>query len=311
MVSPIGSAMKPTNVGSIGRGTAFQHMRPDARLAAGLQLRARNFAGRHAHDPEEDPKAAMAGERLKMKMKSKQKIGGPGGWMGLTHPDMLDPKMAEKAAVQLLKNPRKAAEIMQKLPEDSRRAVALSWALTELEDEFHKADQDRDGKLTFYEFQKWVKRVIEEGQNRDAATRPTTRQLIFVFISTTIPYIGFGMVDNGLMVIFGDQIDATLGVMFGASMLASAALGNAISNIFGMLLHGTITRFATKLGLPNPNLTLAQRKLPVVHSWTTAGSTVGVFVGCLLGMLPLLVMDQKKNEADRSNAKMAEEAKSA
>jgi hypothetical protein len=209
----------------------------------------------------------------------------------------------ERAAVKLLKKPEKAAEILAKLPVEQRRSVALAWALTELEEEFLKADRDKDGKLSYAEFKTWALSVIHTGPKLSTTERPERRQLFAVAIVAFVPFVGFGAVDNGLMVIFGDVLDSTMGLWFGCSMLASAALGNAISNVFGMLLHGTITRGADKLGLPDSGLTLAQRRLPIVHYWSTGGSTRGVFCGCLLGMTPLLLMNQTKKEEERAAAK--------
>lgn len=221
----------------------------------------------------------------------------------------LEKHAIEKAAAKLMSKPDKAAEVLSKLAPEDRRAVALSWALTELEEEFVKADSDHDGKLTYAEFKAWALKTIESGPQRAEVTEPTRRQLLCVSLGALVPFVGFGMVDNGLMVIYGDVIDGTLGVWFGFSMLASAALGNAISNIFGMVLHGTIHKWSDKLGLPDPHLTLAQRKLPTVHFWTTFGSTVGVFGGCLLGMTPLLWMDQTKKEEERSQSKLTDQVK--
>lgn len=224
-------------------------------------------------------------------------------WKGHGAPEV-DKNTVERAAARLLRQPERAAEVMATLPVDHRRAVALSWALTELEEEFAKADKDMDGKLSYREFQTWLLKVIQTGPQRDVVTEPSRRQLACVAVVGMVPFIGFGMVDNGLMVIYGDVIDSTLGMTFGFSMLASAALGNAISNIFGMLLHGTITKQAEKLGLPQARLTLAQQKSPKVHFWSTAGSTVGVFTGCLLGMTPLLFMNQTAKEEARSAEKL-------
>lgn len=219
-------------------------------------------------------------------------------------PKASTPHTVERAAVKLLRKPEKAAEVLTKLPVEQRRSVALAWALTELEEEFVKADRDKDGKLTYAEFKSWAQEVINTGPTRVELEEPTRWQLGAVAVATSVPFIGFGMVDNGLMVIFGDALDGTMGMWFGCSMLASAALGNAISNVFGMLLHGTITKGADRLGLPDARLTLSQRKLPSVHLWSTAGSTVGVFTGCLLGMTPLLLMDQTKKEEERASAKL-------
>jgi hypothetical protein len=223
-------------------------------------------------------------------------------WKG-HHSPPIDPHIAEKAAANLLRRPEKAAELLSNLPMEQRRVIALSWALTELEEEFAKADKDLDGKLSYAEFKEWATKVIESGRERDTESKPTRKQLFQVAIATSVPFVGFGCVDNGLMVIYGDVIDSTLGVYLGASMLASAALGNAISNIFGMLLHGTINKQAEKLGLPDPRLTLTQRKMPQVHTWTTLGSTIGVFTGCVLGMTPLFFMNQTAKEEQRAAAK--------
>lgn len=220
-------------------------------------------------------------------------------------PAGVDPLLAEKAAAQLLRRPEKAATVLATMPMDMRRSIALSWALTELEEEFSKADTDKDGKLDFKDFQNWAHNIIESGPQRDTTPDgPSSWQLTAICVTTMVPFIGFGLVDNGLMVIYGDVIDATLGMYLGFSMLASAALANAISNIFGMLLHGTITKWADKVGLPDARLTLAQRKMPMVHRFVVLGSCIGVFSGCLLGMSPLLFMDQNKKEAERSAEKV-------
>lgn len=224
-------------------------------------------------------------------------------WKG-HDPHGVTPHAVERAAVKLLRKPEKAAEVLAKLPVEQRRSVALAWALTELEEEFVKADRDKDGKLTYGEFKTWAQEVIKTGPRRPEVEAPTRQQLCAVAVATFVPFVGFGMVDNGLMVIFGDVLDSTMGMCFGCSMLASAALGNAISNVFGMLLHGSINKGADRLGLPDARLTLSQRKLSTVHYWSTAGSTFGVFTGCLLGMTPLLFMNQTKKEEERASAKL-------
>lgn len=206
----------------------------------------------------------------------------------------------EKAAAKLLHNPQKAADILSTMPLADRRTVALTWALNELEEDFKAADRDKDGQLNYKEFRDWADQIIEDAARRsEVVLDPTRKQCLFTMFATMVPFMGFGFTDNGLMVIFGDSIDGTLGRVFGWSMLACAALGNAVSNIFGMMLHGTINKAADRLGLPDAKLTLAQRKMPVIHMWTTIGSCCGVFFGCLMGMCPLLFMDQKKKEAER------------
>ena len=67
-------------------------------------------------------------------------------------------------------------------------------------------------------------------------------------------------------------------MVLGLSTLAAAALGNAFSNSLGMVLHGTIERFANAIGLPDPRLTVSQRSAQSVKSVRMASGIVGVAV---------------------------------
>ena len=113
-------------------------------------------------------------------------------------------------------------------------------------------------------------------------------------LESGIPFVGFGFIDNSGMLIFGDQIDMSLGVTFSLSALASAALGNMISDVLGISLGSTIAAWAGRLGLPAANLTLEQSMSRSARRWRQFGSTIGVIIGCLLGMFPLLFIDSKR-----------------
>ena len=63
---------------------------------------------------------------------------------------------------------------------------------------------------------------------------PTWNQLGALFLCTAVPMVGFGFVDNFIMILAGDKIDATLGVRIGISTMAAAALGNLISDVAGI-----------------------------------------------------------------------------
>ena len=45
--------------------------------------------------------------------------------------------------------------------------------------------------------------------------------------NSMIPFIGFGFLDNALMIIAGDYIDTTIGVTLGISTMAAAGFGMA------------------------------------------------------------------------------------
>lgn len=141
----------------------------------------------------------------------------------------------------------------------------------------------------------------------------TLQDLKFVALQQCLPFIGFGFVDNFLMILAGDYIDLTLGVSFGISSMAAAALGNTVSDIAGLGLGNVVEDMCARLGLPNPQLTAEQHMLPQTRFAKVAGSCGGVTIGCLLGMAPLLFIetreDQKQsgeNSAPRSTEAVAE-----
>ena len=51
---------------------------------------------------------------------------------------------------------------------------------------------------------------------------PTYQQLRLVAFRASIPMIGFGIMDNFVMITAGEAIDSTFGVMFGLSTMAAA-----------------------------------------------------------------------------------------
>ena len=125
---------------------------------------------------------------------------------------------------------------------------------------------------------------------------PTRRDLQLVAINQAIPFVGFGIMDNAILILAGDAIDNSLGVMFGISTLCAAALGNIISDVAGVGLGTVIEDFCARLGIPQPNLTQAQRQLRSVRFTNQFGCAFGLIIGCVIGMFPLLFLDAEKAE---------------
>ena len=124
---------------------------------------------------------------------------------------------------------------------------------------------------------------------------PTSTQLRYVALAQVIPFIGFGFMDNAILIIAGDAIDTSLGVMLGISTMCAAAIGNIISDVAGVMLGTAIEDFVAKyLHLPSPNLTNAQRTLRSVRFANQFGCMVGIVIGCVIGMFPLLWIDPHK-----------------
>jgi hypothetical protein len=125
----------------------------------------------------------------------------------------------------------------------------------------------------------------------DAVENPTRQQLVRVFLNAAIPMVGFGFMDQTVMLQAGNAIDCTIGVTFGLSTLTAAAFGQVCSDASGVLFGGTLESLASRAGLPKAGLTAAQTQLTVVRRLRLAGSFVGVIAGCILGLLNLFWID--------------------
>lgn len=88
-----------------------------------------------------------------------------------------------------------------------------------------------------------------------------------------VPFVGFGFLDNFLMIIAGDFIESSLGVYMCLSTMAAAALGNTISDIFGLGLAHYVEQFCTFIGIEAPDLTPTQQNMAVTQR---AGSIVRI-----------------------------------
>ena len=139
-----------------------------------------------------------------------------------------------------------------------------------------------------------------------AVEEPSYRQLRIVALRSAIPMIGFGFMDNLVMIQAGEAIDMSIGVAFGLSTMTAAGFGQCFSDVAGFTCGGVVDAAVAKLHLPQHNLSLQQLDLKSSRAWHTFGGCVGVVTGCLLGMSCLLFMDTDK--ADR--AKKAKELQS-
>jgi Transmembrane protein 65 len=138
----------------------------------------------------------------------------------------------------------------------------------------------------------------------DVVPEPSKRDLSLVILNTTIPFIGFGIMDNALLIIAGDVIDTSLGVALGISTMCAAAIGNIISDVAGVMLGAIIEDYASRLGIPIPDLSTAQRQLRSVRFANQFGCALGLVIGCIIGMFPLLLIDSNKIQKMKQEAKL-------
>lgn len=186
------------------------------------------------------------------------------------------------------------------------KAEFQEWAAAQ----FGKVDVDHSGTLSRRELQQWVRRrrllpPAAEGE-ADAASEdagavepPSREQLRRLKLNSFVPFVGFGFLDNAIMLTAGDQIDAVFGATLGLSALAAAGLGNLVSDVAGIQAGSVIERVARRMGLPESGLSMAQSRTKEAMRATALASALGISVGCLLGMAPLLLLEDAETRATR------------
>lgn len=82
-----------------------------------------------------------------------------------------------------------------------------------------------------------------------------------VCLINSLPFVGFGFLDNFTMIIAGDYIEHSLGMIMTISTMAAAALGNTISDVLGIGSAVYVERFVEIIGIRPPDLTPVQLEM--------------------------------------------------
>eukprot|EP00949_MAST-11_sp_MAST-11-sp1_P004479 g4479.t1 len=210
-------------------------------------------------------------------------------------------------------NPSVFEEVLKKSSKELQGAMCmplLDKVHREMQTNWSRMDRNSDGLLSPAELRKWFSAqygsrfagamgdsvaVSSTLAGASAAaldvTEPTRTQLRRAAVQAGVPFIAFGFLDNFIMLMAGNEIEARLGAVMGVSALACAGLGNLISDVAGIKAGGLIESFATKMGLPDPGFTKEQLSLGKVKRVMTFSTAFGIAIGCVLGMCPLLWMD--------------------
>ena len=128
---------------------------------------------------------------------------------------------------------------------------------------------------------------------------PEAWQLRRLALLASAPMVGFGFMDNAVMIVCGDFIDATMCFKFGFTTMCAAAIGNIFSDVVGIYSAGPIESALRNLNIKGPGLTPKQMKLRSVLVAKYTGSAIGIAVGCFLGMVPLLWPEDARLWASR------------
>jgi putative methionine-R-sulfoxide reductase with GAF domain len=139
-------------------------------------------------------------------------------------------------------------------------------------------------------------RQTASSSSEDLVLSPTTKQLRIYAFHSAIPMVGFGFMDNIVMIQAGEAIDLSLGVAFGLSTLTAAGFGQCLSDVAGFTCGGVVDAMVSRLRLPHHHLTIEQMDLKQTRIYRTIGGCIGVVCGCLLGMTSLFWMDTTKAE---------------
>ena len=125
---------------------------------------------------------------------------------------------------------------------------------------------------------------------------PTTSQLKRVALQAALPFIVFGFLDNAIMIMSGQYIERViLRMALGIGTMTAAAVGNILADMFSVGVADRVENLFVTMGLPTLELTSTQAKLKVTKLAVLWGRVLGIFVGCTLGMAPLLFTNSSNN----------------
>uniref|UniRef100_A0A8C9XT94 Transmembrane protein 65 n=1 Tax=Sander lucioperca TaxID=283035 RepID=A0A8C9XT94_SANLU len=147
------------------------------------------------------------------------------------------------------------------------------------------------------ELHKFESIAIAQGQLEVAP--PTAAELRYVLLHNAIPFVGFGFLDNCIMIV-AVSLSASCSAVLPCSSVA-AALGNLVSDLAGLGLAGYVEALAYRLGMQIPDLSPKQADMWQTRVSSHAGKAIGVAIGCILGMFPLFFFkddDEKKKKKE-------------
>lgn len=145
---------------------------------------------------------------------------------------------------------------------------------------------------------------IAIAQETQEPSPPTAAQIRYVLLHNAVPFVGFGFLDNAIMIGAGTQIEMSIGITFGISTMAAAALGNLVSDLAGLGLAGYVEALASRFGMQGPDLTPKQADMWQTRVSSHMGKAIGVTIGCILGMFPLFFLSDD-DDKDKDKKKKA------
>uniref|UniRef100_A0A0K0FE32 Transmembrane protein 65 (inferred by orthology to a human protein) n=1 Tax=Strongyloides venezuelensis TaxID=75913 RepID=A0A0K0FE32_STRVS len=156
---------------------------------------------------------------------------------------------------------------------------------------------ETDARKVIYQFSPEERTLLLKVLQKDNVTegdlKITKSESKKLFLFNAIPFVGFGILDNMIMIIAGEYIDQQLGAIFTISTMAAAALGNTISDVSGVGLAHYVEVLVGKFGIKHPDLSADQLNSRKGRLISNIARAVGLVIGCTIGMFPLLFFDNK------------------
>ena len=95
------------------------------------------------------------------------------------------------------------------------------------------------------------------------------------------------------MILAGDAVDAVFGARLGITTLAAAGLGNIVADVVGVGATQQIKETSRKIKWAQPpRLSTLQQAMGSVKVAKISGACMGVCFGCILGMVPLVFLEE-------------------
>uniref|UniRef100_A0A7E4UYD5 Transmembrane protein 65 n=1 Tax=Panagrellus redivivus TaxID=6233 RepID=A0A7E4UYD5_PANRE len=154
-----------------------------------------------------------------------------------------------------------------------------------------------DARTVIGQFSPDEKKLLLDALNEPEAGKTSVRvkltrdQIRQLFIVQMMPFVGFGILDNMILILAGEYIDQYLGSILCISTMAAAALGNILSDVAGVGLAHYVEAMVFRAGFKHPELTPEQLESSQVRITNNVARASGLVVGCLIGMFPLLFFD--------------------
>lgn len=147
-----------------------------------------------------------------------------------------------------------------------------------------------------------AKKAEELAAKAAQAERLPVKELRQLALFSALPFVGFGTLDNLIMISAGEYIDTTFGAMLGISTMAAAAFGNMVSDVVGLGTAGYVEDICRKIGITPPKMSPTQYDLTSTKLTMNLGRVVGVLIGCTIGMLPLLFVKREDEDEEETRS---------